>query len=359
VPNEAAVVPSALAHRLRDLREHRWPGIVVRQRTLAEALGVSVPLISSWENEVRLTPPRETHLHDYATFFATKHSVANGHGRLMPDSKLSAAEVVARDDLRDELMALRRAVTQRAMSAPPLGFDWKYPKGAAIRIVCGSLDLSEGFHKYMDPQNPNYTELLRYADADALIELFGHLRMVNPDADVRFFTTDQLEADPQSADVLQSHVIVLGGIGLNTFADYSKLPLPIRQIKANRLRYGEIFEVTEPGKEARHAPVMTKGGTRGVEEDVGFLARMRNPNHLSTTWTICNGVYARGVLGAVRTLTDDNLRVQNERYLSAKFAGAASFAILMRVPVLLGAAQTPDLRIARTRLYEWSDAAAP
>jgi hypothetical protein len=64
------------------------------------------------------------------------------------------------------------------------------------------------------------------------------------------------------------------------------------------------------------------------------------------------------VLGAVRTLTDDDLREHYERYLSSHFAGTDSFAILIRVPVLLGAAQTPNLDLPSTQLYEWRGSAA-
>ena len=38
---------AALAQRLRELRT-QWPGVVVTQRQLADALNVSVPLISSF-----------------------------------------------------------------------------------------------------------------------------------------------------------------------------------------------------------------------------------------------------------------------------------------------------------------------
>ena len=37
--------------------------------------------------------------------------------------------------------------------------------------------------------------MLRYADADAMVELFGHLRMENLSSDVRFRLADSLQAD--------------------------------------------------------------------------------------------------------------------------------------------------------------------
>ena len=93
-------------------------------------------------------------------------------------------------------------------------------------------------------------------------------------------------------------------------------------------------------------------------EDVGLLARVPNPNNSLTTLTICSGVFAAGVYGAVRTLTDDTLRKQNESYLASRYAGADQFAILMRVPVLSGTVLTPDPQNETTRLYEWPPDAA-
>ena len=46
----------ALAQRLRALREEHWPGMIITQRQVADALSknkrVSVPSISSWESQI-------------------------------------------------------------------------------------------------------------------------------------------------------------------------------------------------------------------------------------------------------------------------------------------------------------------
>ena len=68
-----------------------------------------------------------------------------------------------------------------------------------------------------------------------------------------------------------------------------------------------------------------------LAEDVGLLARVPNPLNSSRTLTICNGIHSRGVYGAVRSLTDAQLRESNERYISANFGDSGSFAILMSV----------------------------
>ena len=73
---------AVLAQRLRDLRT-QWPGIVVTQRQLADALGVSVPLISSWESTASPALPSEGWLQAYARFFATHRSVEGEKPRLL------------------------------------------------------------------------------------------------------------------------------------------------------------------------------------------------------------------------------------------------------------------------------------
>lgn len=351
---------AVLARSLRDLRVRHWPGQTVPQRTLAEAFGrekpLSLSLISSWENEKNPTVPPAARLHDYATFFSTERSVGGDRARLLSDDELDASEKAARDELYERLLALRAGATDIpiAAAAGSLRFNWRYPRGSVIRIVCGKLDLGaddEFGHPYMRPDHINYTDLLTFADVGALVELFGHLRKVNPDSDVRFVRADRL----READELASHLILLGGIGLNTVAGAlaNKTGTPIRQRTHPDFQdRGEIFEVGVGGDTTQYLPEVAGDS---LIEDVGLLARTPNPNNSATTLTVCNGVFARGVYGAVRVLTDDTLRQQNEAYLAARFAGADRFAVLMRVPVLFGTALTPDLQETKMRLYEWSD----
>ena len=70
--------------------------------------------------------------------------------------------------------------------------------------------------------------------------------------------------------------------------------------------------------------------------------------------TICNGIFSAGVYGAVRCLTDAQLRDRNEAYLADHLAGSREFGLLIRVSVLRGNVVTPDLTLPETRLYEWS-----
>ena len=95
-----------------------------------------------------------------------------------------------------------------------------------------------------------------------------------------------------------------------------------------------------------------------LSEDVGLLARVPNPLNANRTLTICNGIHSRGVYGAVRTLTDAELRDGNERYISRTFGDAESFAILMSVKVIKNKAMTPDFNSPDVVLYKWAQDAA-
>jgi hypothetical protein len=95
-----------------------------------------------------------------------------------------------------------------------------------------------------------------------------------------------------------------------------------------------------------------------LTKDVGLFARVPNPLNASRTLTICNGIHSRGVYGAVRSLTDAELRDGNERYISENFGDAASFGILMSVQVIKNQAMTPDFNSPDMVLYKWVQDAA-
>jgi hypothetical protein len=195
--------------------------------------------------------------------------------------------------------------------------------------------------------------LLSYADTDAMVELFGHVRAVNPASDVRFRLADELEPDD-----LIGHVVLLGGLGFKQTAGWfmSQVEMPAEQVDDPDLPHGDPFVLTVDGNEQHFRPVFVEDDpTKDLTEDVGLLVRMPNPLNNSRTLTVCNGVCGRGVLGAVRCLTDANLRQHNEAYLTARFGDSPSFGLLMRVPVLRGNTLTPALNNPYLRLYEWPE----
>jgi hypothetical protein len=335
-----------LATRLKHLRESRWPERPVKQVELARALGgLAASTISSWENTSTPAAPPEHRLRAVATFFATERSVGNGVPRVLDDEELTDEERAERDALYTELHALRET------AQPDIGpvSTWRFADDGPVRLVCGRLDGVT--HPYSQVGNPNFTSLMSYADLDAMVELFGHIRMTNPRCDVRFRLADRLRQDH-----LTAHLVALGGLTFNPMARwlFDLADVPVRQIEDEKVVDGEVFETGLGGETRRFYPTVSDDPTLGLTEDVGLLVRLPNPANKARTLSICSGVYSRGVVGAVRSLTDANVRDRNEEYLAERFGDAPGFAVLMRVPVFRGDPATPDLSDPDVRLFEWS-----
>jgi hypothetical protein len=350
----------ALAARLRALREETWPGRVVTQAHLAEAFGAersaSVPLISSWESVTKPKQPPAVRLEQYARFFATERSVQGGGHRLLPVDDLTPAERAGYDELLAELTGLRsEQPAQRGTHATTTPHAsnglWHFPDGYDIIIVCARLprDLVHSMGSYTDPNDPDYVELYTYADPDALIELFGHVRALNPTSEVRFKTVDQLDRDDYT-----KHLVLLGGVDWNRLTRelLLRVDVPVEQITRPSTAEPSGFEVTDHGTRM-YSPIVRSGR---LLEDVAHFYRGENPFNVARTVTICNGMYGRGTYGAVRALTDVKFRERNDDYARDQLDRHDSYSLLMRVQVVDGEVLTPDWTVAETRLHEWPEA---
>jgi hypothetical protein len=192
---------------------------------------------------------------------------------------------------------------------------------------------------------------LRYADIDSLTELHGHLRAENPELIPHFKIPSEMDDDD-----LTGHIIIIGGVGWNemTVELSEMIKLPVQQVEDPLVDSGEIFLAEIDGEERKFLPQWRDEEQKLLAADVGLLARVPNPLNSSRTLTICNGIHSRGVYGAVRTLTDTNLRDSNERYLAENFGDSESFAILMSVRIIRNKPATPDLNNDGVVLYQWS-----
>lgn len=338
-----------LGERLRSLRRQGFPGVRVTQKSLAGALGVVMSSVSAWEGG-KVPPPNR--LKAYATCFATPRSVGASGMRVLPDDELTAEERAVRDRLLDELTTLRGSggVSLAPAVSGPSGGLWRFRDGGRIRIICGEQDSPTA-----DADSPNYVELMSYADADSVVELFGHVRAVNPLADVRFKTA--LGTHP---DDIKQHLVLLGSRHANRAARRiaGTSELRVRQIPDDEAPEGEIFQLTEqPGRTFRPEFMDVENGAgtrRHLTSDVGMFFRTRNPYNVDRTLTICGGVFTRGVYGAVRMFTDKRLRQHNESVAARLFGDADTFGMLVRVPVFDHATLTPDLRNDDAVLYAWT-----
>jgi hypothetical protein len=362
-----------LARRLRELREHQWPDRKITQPQLARALGggkpLSVPLISSWESQAAPRIPPANRLEGYASVFATPRTFDGPEPAQLRSEDMTEEERAVLKELRQELMrlrsnALRDGTPDNGVAAGHIAGEieqsfstspWRFPGSQTITIVCAQWPpeiLSE--IPYTDVADPDFVELLTCSELDALFELHGHLRAVNPHNQVNFRIAGKLTADDYT-----SHLVALGGIDWNTMTSTAleRLSLPVQQIADWSTPGGQYFEVEDNGGVVRHRPVLEESADQvkgTLQEDVALFARAVSPFNRKRTITICNGMYGRGTYGAVRALTDARFRDRNADYLRSQFGDSGTYCVLSRVPVVLGVTVTPDWTNGEHTLFEWS-----
>jgi hypothetical protein len=350
---------------------------------VARAINASVPLVSSWES-AKSTPPEER-LRSYALYFCGDVGSEPEWAELPDLGTLSPDQESRRRELFNELVALRTdalgAQETPARVGALGGWFWSFPDDSRIRIITTpSWDRLIGGIPYANPWHPNYIESLRDADRDATMELYGHIRAENPNADVRWLTADQATRNDLTGDVVilgQGDKLRQGSAEerqpvVNFLARRLELPVGTRLPEGGDPEYDSEFVVTcdedgepayypdgrKPEQEEVYRPTFlkdtetpghprsTRDGYPQLEYDVALIARMENELNLAATITICSGVFSRGTYGAVRALTDRNLRAKNEKFLADEF-GRQDFWLLTRVPVFQadGGAETvtPDL----------------
>ncbi|TQS43887.1 XRE family transcriptional regulator [Cryptosporangium phraense] len=361
-----------LAQRLRQLRRSGLSRSITQER-LGQLLGgeepLSAPLISSWERAVNPVVPPPGRIRAYARLFASERSLVHG---LQNEDELTPDERERLVDLERELLRLRQeaASTGDAGSAARSGLiyeepvarklgsgTWRFDDERPVVLISSELPVADR-PDYADESSADYVELYRYADLDAMFELHGHLRATNPEnTRIRVRSPNRLTSDD-----FASHLVLLGGVDLNPVTRdlLRRLDLPIRQVSADVRAEGAYFEVLDDGEQRRFAPIVSLDGeSEELREDVAMFYRGPSPLNRRRTVTICNAMYGRGTLGAVRALTDAWFRDRNEQYLTEAFGNADEFLLLVRVPVFAGNTVTPDWTLPDTRLFEWSRSADP
>lgn len=229
---------------------------------------------------------------------------------------------------------------------------WRFPHGHAITIACAKNPQSMLDQiPYSNADDPDYIKLLRYSDLDALIELHGHIRALNPASPVRYCTPGDLT----SADY-QSHLVALGGIDWNTLTRMilDTGDLPVRQVADWSTDTGQYFEVEENGATARYRPVLSSiHGHVTLHQDVALIARSASRFSHRRTITVCCGMYAPGTFGVILALTDKSVRARNIGFLQSRFGGSQAYFVLTRIPVIHGQAVPPDWTLENNILRTW------
>jgi transcriptional regulator with XRE-family HTH domain len=348
----------SLGERLRSLREEAG----LTQKQLAVVLGgEGGTMVSMWETAKRFPP--DDRLTMYARLFATQRSFSGkGPPRLIDDEDMTEEEHRRFEQLERELLALRDEARRgsdgtRTAPVPRSRSDltlrsgvFRFNDEAMITVICA--DVPEGQRPtFADPSNLNYVRASSFADLDALLDLFGHLRAENPTQQVRIRAVGELKKEEMSG-----HLVLLGGSVWNEATVWlsQQIGLPLRQDTADE----EEILVLEHAQKPQQFRIRRDGDA--LLEDVGVFVRAPNPQDPQYTITICNGITTRGVRGAVQCFADYRLGDRNERYMATRFADHSSYGIVVRVEVLQpsGEPLTPDLTKVRTRLHEWTNGEA-
>ena|SRR5271170_1689010 len=348
--NDQPSIPARrLAERLRDLREQEH----LTQKQLARLLGGSGPLsiatISLWEKPGSDRLPPAQRLAAYARLFCTSRSFVGDRPRLLSSGELSKQERERESELYDELLALR----ERAQSTNVSGVAkeqrsaiWHLPDPIAVSIVCS--DAIEP-PPYAQPSDLNYTRYARYADLDALIEVFGQVKADNPARMIRILPAERLVQD-----FALNHLIIIGGAAAGYAAGCFEpdISLPIAEEIPGTDPVTHLFRGTVGQEQRKFGSSRDDEGT--LIQDVGLIARGPHPIIPGGTVTFLSGITSRGVHGAALCFIDTHVRDTNERYLESAFGNVESFCLLMNIPVQNNVALPPNLWREETRLYEWS-----
>jgi hypothetical protein len=358
---ESGVEPGvALARRLKDLRIHAF-GQPITQSALAAVLGVKAQSVSSWEREDRITVIPVRHLQAYARFFAVERAADDGRLKLVERDELSDDELRRAQGLERELADLRRVAlgdepagdAVESISAGLVGLQdrfWQFPNNRSITIVCAQLPEEEITDSPLtDPRHPDYVVEYTYSDVGALMEIYGHLRAVNPQSDVKI----RAAHSELMSDDYTDHLVLLGGVDFNHVTQnvMRMIDIPVEQESRRAADDAGVFRVAEVGEFGPTVHVDQKGN-RTLLRDVGHFYRGPNPFNKLRTVTICNGMHGRGVLGAVRATTDPKFRDRNAEYIRERVAGDGSVSLLFWVAIAGAKAVTPDWTLPDTVLHE-------
>jgi transcriptional regulator with XRE-family HTH domain len=328
-----------LARRLRQLREAAG----LTQLALARELGVSVPLISSWEKG---TVPPIRRLDRYARLFA---SVAPGSAPPAAPAEMPADQRRAYEQLLAEFSMLREGPSA---ARPAPDHPLRFRAGQAITIVCAQRAEAP---ESSEPGTADHNAAHRYADPDALIALLPVVGALNPAAEIVVGPPEQFsEAD------LTDHVITLGHVDDNPVTETLTRHLghiPVRQLVRDDDDDPGGFLVATDGDRIEHPAIINRVGNKTLlKQEVAHFLRAPNPLNKERTLTVFNGTFSRGTYGIVRALTDPKMTERNATHAAQRLRVHSTYSIVCRIKIVASAVVVPDWTTSDDRLHEWPEA---
>ena len=342
-----------LSERLRVLREREFEPLTQKQlaRVLAGWEPLSSPTVSLWEKADSDRLPPAPRLAAYARLFCTSRSFASQDPRLLSDDELTEEERAREAELYGELMTLReQAQAAEVVAASPARTErgdslWHLPGQAAISIVCSDAADPPA---YADPSHLNYSRYARYADLDAVVEVYGQVKADNPETPmIRLLSPRELVRD-----FALNHLVVVGGAAVYDVADYFAQDIPLPEAESIPFTGTHLFRCRVGSEEREFTSSRDEDGV--LTEDIGLIARGQHPNVPDRTVIMLSGITSRGVHGAALSFINRHVKTGNEGYIREAFGHADAFCLLVRVPVWENVALPLNLGRPDARLYEWS-----
>lgn len=211
-----------------------------------------------------------------------------------------------------------------------------------VTVVCPELPRNYR-PRYAHPDSPEYVNLARFGDADALVELLAVLPKLFPDSEVKHITAGEMQRHD-----LSGNLIVIGGPDFNPitrklFADQD---IPFTYCSSESAVY---FKDSTDG--AKYELVANKQGR--VHKDYGFFARFPNPLNTGNFIIMIGGLQTYGVLGAVRLFGMNAAGRRNAKTVLSRCSGNPKFCALTPIRVVDSQPTLGHLDRAAIRTYPW------
>lgn len=211
-----------------------------------------------------------------------------------------------------------------------------------ITVVCPTLPVSY-LPKHARKSSPEFVNLAKYGDPDALVEVLILLRTLFTNSRVRRLISRKI-----SHNDYRENLIVIGGPDFNNvareFMRESNCPIQY-QIAGSKCAF-----LCRPSRKE----FLLKTKRRGQAlQDYGLFARFPNPFNRSKTVIMIGGLGTRGVLGAAEAFGINPIGKKNTRKIVDNVSENPFFAVL--IPVRVSESHTPycEIDLATLCKYPW------
>jgi len=210
-----------------------------------------------------------------------------------------------------------------------------------VTIICPELPPSYQ-PKYAKPGSPEFVNLARFGDLDALVEVLTLLPQLAPNMEIKYVTAQELQQRDH-----QGNVIVIGGPDFNSFAkvllDGQSFPFTYRNQKGKIALYERTTKKEFQLQKSRKC----------VTHDYGLFARFPNPLNRQNVVIMIGGLQTFGVLGSVHAFGMSSIGKKNVKRVMKNCSETLQFAVLVPVNVSGGQSSKSDIDMSTFHLHPW------